>query len=153
MRAEDVLEFWFGDGSTAIAEKKGLWFRASDELDAEIRARFGSAVEAALAGGFGEWLATARGRLALIILLDQFTRNIYRGSGVAFSGDLLAQRYCLDGLERGDDRSLSPYERVFFYLPLEHAEDLALQERSVALFENKYRLQRLLAANMEAGKR
>lgn len=143
MQPAEVLNFWFGDGRSDIEQKKAIWFRGGADLDREIRDRFGPAVVRAVDGGFLDWLDSARGRLALIILIDQFSRNIYRGEGRAFAADGLAQRYCLEGLERGDDLQLSFYERVFFYLPLEHAEDLALQERCVALCEK----------NLEAAKK
>jgi uncharacterized protein (DUF924 family) len=134
---EALLDFWFGDDAddAATAERQApLWWKKNPELDERCRALFLPQVEAAAAGGLPDWAATARGRLALILLTDQLPRNLYRGSARAFASDPLAQRYCLERLDSGADRSLRPVERVFFYLPLEHAESLALQERSVALF-------------------
>lgn len=135
--AEIVIEFWFGAEGTPEADQERLarrWFIRSDEFDAEIRRRFGALVDAALAGDLDGWAQSTRGRLALLLLLDQFPRNLYRESPVAFAGDPAAQRYALEGLTRGDDLALAPRYRPFCYLPLEHAEDLALQHRCVALF-------------------
>lgn len=138
MQPRDVLEFWFGradDDAEVLRTQAPLWFRKSAELDAEISTRFGAAVEAASQGGLSEWGDTAQAVLARIILVDQFRRNIYRNSAAAFEADALARAWTLDGIDRGLDRQLRPVERTFFYLPLEHAEDRALQARSVQLFE------------------
>jgi len=132
-----VIEFWFGreadDGATAREQKK-LWWGKDEALDARIRERFGALVEAAAAGSHADWAQTPRGRLALILLFDQFPRNMHRGSERAFAFDALAQRLAMDGLGAGADQALRPIERVFFYLPLEHSESLDLQERCVELF-------------------
>jgi uncharacterized protein (DUF924 family) len=132
-----VIEFWFGAGSddaTTARERKKLWWGKDEALDAQIRDRFGRQVEAAARGDHDHWAQTPRGRLALILLFDQFPRNMHRGSAQAFAHDALARRLAIDGLESGADQSLRPIERVFFYLPLEHAELPDLQERCVALF-------------------
>ena len=133
----DVLAFWFGDttgdGATAERQKK-LWWSKDAVVDALIRERFGALVAAAAGGAYREWAREPRGRLALILLFDQFPRNIYRGTPQSFAHDALALQLALDGIAAGADRSLRAVERVFFYLPLEHAESAALQERSVALF-------------------
>lgn len=132
-----ILDFWFGalagDSATAQARQQ-LWWSKNAVIDAEIRERFGPAVAAAAAGAHREWAREPRGRLALILLFDQFPRNIYRDTPQAFAHDGLALRLALDGLAAAADQSLRAIERVFFYLPLEHAESPALQERSVALF-------------------
>lgn len=132
-----ILDFWFGalagDTTTAQARQQ-LWWSKNAVIDAEIRERFGPAVAAAAAGAHREWAREPRGRLALILLFDQFPRNIYRDTPQAFAHDGLALRLALDGIAAAADRSLRAIERVFFYLPLEHAESAALQERSVALF-------------------
>lgn len=137
-RSEEILSYWFGpgggDGWTFSEERLQLWFGKSAEVDEEIRARFGGDLDAAIRGELDDWTATPRGRLALLILLDQFSRHVFRGSPKAFAQDPKAQGIVLEGLERGDHRAIRPMERSFFYLPLEHAEDLALQERSVQLF-------------------
>ena len=129
----DVLRYWFGD--EPLQPRNKLWWQGGDQLDRDIAARFGQLVERALAGELDHWAETPRGRLALVILLDQFTRNIYRGSGKAFAGDEPALRIVRDGIAAGDDQRLHPLERTFFYLPLEHAESLAAQDEAVARFE------------------
>jgi uncharacterized protein (DUF924 family) len=135
-RSDDVLAFWFGstDGNVDESQRQ-KWFRRDEEFDAQIRQRFGEDLERAIRGEFGHWAESARGRLALIVMLDQFSRNLFRGSPRAWSQDLLAQQLALDGIELGHDLELHPVERVFVYLPLEHAEDLHLQEMSVEKFE------------------
>lgn len=132
-----VLNYWFGDLSTDpfAKQKTDLWFTASEQTDNEIRERFGNDVARASAGEYEALRSTPHGSLALIILLDQFTRNIYRGTPDAFASDPLALQYALDMIASGQDQKLSPVERIFVYLPLEHAEDQALQEQCVALFD------------------
>ena len=133
----DILGYWFGnesgDAATAKAQRQ-LWWAKDAAVDADIRKRFGAVVAAAATGAHDEWMATPRGRLALILLFDQFPRNMYRDTPQAFAYDWLACRVALDGINDGIEQSLRPIERVFFYLPLEHAESLPLQERCVALF-------------------
>lgn len=135
---ENVLAFWFGtetgDSTTAESQKK-LWWSKDAVVDAKIRERFGALVAAAAGGAHREWAREPRGRLALILLFDQFPRNIYRDTPQAFAHDGLALRLALDGIAAGADCGLRAIERVFFYLPLEHAESPEMQERSVALFE------------------
>lgn len=133
-----VLEYWFGtldDEWSIPMSRASIWFARSDETDDHIRTAFGADRECAVRGELQTWESSPRARLALIILVDQFSRNIFRGEPEAFAHDGLARRWCLDGLALGHDRSLAAVERVFFYLPLEHAEDLALQHRSVELYE------------------
>jgi len=130
-RAQEILDFWFGDRTGARAE----WFRKDPAFDATIRARFGAAVEAALGGAFAEWTAGAHGALALVLLLDQFTRNVFRDTPRMFAGDARALATAEAAVATGLDRELSAHERLFLYLPFEHAEDLAKQERALALFE------------------
>ena len=107
------------------------WFRKDAAFDAEIRERFGAAIAVALAGGYGEWCATADGALARVLLLDQFTRNVYRDTAAAFAGDARALATAQDAVERGLDRALDPFGRWFLYMPFEHAEDRAAQ-RAIA---------------------
>lgn len=136
-RAAAVLDYWFGaavDDAEVFAEKGALWFGANAAVDAEIRARFAALREDAIAGKLDHWLASPRGRLALVILLDQFSRNLLRGDPRAFAHDALARGWVDDGLHLGADRALRICERVFFYLPLEHSESLSDQQHSVALF-------------------
>ena len=131
---EDVLELWFGKPATTTEEygkKIRRWFMGGPALDAELRERFGSLVERAIAGELDAWATTPRGRLALIVVLDQFTRSIFRDTPRMYAGDAKAQALALDGLDRGFDEQLGFEERQFLGMPLAHAEDLALQERSV----------------------
>jgi uncharacterized protein (DUF924 family) len=135
--AEALLELWFGREplvGAALSERMGVWFGTSPEFDALLRERFAALVDAAAAGRLDAWAASPRGRLALILLLDQLPRNLFRGEARAFATDSRALALALDGIEAGHDRALGWQERLFFYLPLEHAEDLAVQERSLALF-------------------
>ncbi len=132
-----VLQFWFGspDAPDVVAERqKVLWWGKDPEVDRLVAVTFGGLVEDALSGGLGAWSGEPRGRLALVLLLDQMPRNIHRGSPRAFAGDVRARALTLEALERSEHHALAPIERVFLYLPLEHAEDLELQQRSVALF-------------------
>jgi prolyl oligopeptidase len=135
--AQQVLSFWFGPpGGPDEGQPRAAWFSKDPAFDAEIRERFGALIEQALEGGLRDWDAHgASGALARILLLDQFTRNSLRDTARAFAGDALALRAALTLLDAGGDRALTTLQRVFAYLPLEHAEDLALQHRSVALFE------------------
>jgi uncharacterized protein (DUF924 family) len=134
---EDVLDFWFGgirEGEPVPPERFALWFGGAGTTDRQIRERFAADVERAGAGGYDVWRVSPRGTLALLILLDQFPRNIYRGSARAYAFDGKARELCLAGLDEGQDRALNTFPRAFFYLPLEHAEDIDLQQRSVAAF-------------------
>jgi uncharacterized protein (DUF924 family) len=124
----DVLSFWFG------RDRKD-WFAKDDAFDAEIRGRFLAIYEAAAAGRLASWKSDARSCLALVIVLDQFPRNMFRASARAFAADALAREAARTILERGWDRSYSDDERTFAYLPFEHSEDLADQELSMKLFE------------------
>jgi uncharacterized protein (DUF924 family) len=130
---DEILDFWFGPPSSpGYGQSRPEWFRKNPSFDAEIRERFGAAMETALAGGFADWTAP-RAALARVLLLDQFTRNSFRDSARAFAGDPLALATAEASIARGDDRALIPVERWFMYLPFEHSEDLAKQERGVAL--------------------
>ena len=133
---QQVLNYWFGPlGSDTDKQIRALWFYKSEATDAEIRQRFGALIEPALAGHLRDWSRTPLARLAQIIVLDQFTRNVFRDSARAFAGDAQALPAALDLLARGDDLQLEPLQRWFALLPLEHAEDGAMQQRSVAEFE------------------
>jgi uncharacterized protein (DUF924 family) len=129
--SQSILDFWFGPPPHA---SRAEWFRKDERFDDAIRAHFGDAVGVALAGGYGEWCVTAHGALARILLLDQFTRNIHRGTPLAFAGDERALATAQDAVARGLDRELDTFERWFCYLPYEHSEDAAVQERSLELF-------------------
>lgn len=135
---QPLLALWFGNEADDVlraTRQAPLWWGKSSETDALLASRFGELVEAAAKGCLAHWADTPSGRLALILLLDQLPRNIHRGTPAAFAQDPLARDLCLKGLSIGADKSLSPLERVFFYLPLEHAESREQQARSVALFE------------------
>ncbi|ABM36670.1 DUF924 family protein [Polaromonas naphthalenivorans] len=133
----EVLDFWLGDGLALGWPTHNLnerWFLGGAALDQQIKARFGPSVELAVQGGLQDWEAPLHSRLALVILLDQFTRNVFRGSARAFDGDARAQQLVLRTLALQEDRQLPWVGRVFMYMPLMHAEDAALQETCVACF-------------------
>lgn len=135
---QPLLDLWFGDEANDVlraTRQAPLWWGKSSETDALLASRFGELAEAAAKGSLAHWADAPSGRLALILLLDQLPRNIHRGTPAAFAQDPQARDLCLKGLSIGADKSLSPLERVFFYLPLEHAESREQQARSVALFE------------------
>jgi len=131
---ESILDFWFGRaGAPGYGGERSQWFRKDAGFDEEIRLRFGAAIETALGGGFSEW-TDASGVLARILLVDQFTRNIYRETPRAFAGDALALSLARQAVERGDDRALVPVQRWFMYMPFTHAENVAAQETALDLF-------------------
>ncbi len=136
-RQEEILSFWFGDlapDKPVPPDRSRLWFGGSADTDNLIRTRFLADVQSAARGEYDAWCGSPRGALALIILLDQFTRNIFRNTPAAFASDGKALSVCRSGIGSGMDRELAVVERAFFYLPMEHAEDLRLQEQSVAAF-------------------
>lgn len=130
MTPQAVRDFWFGPPPWAF---RPAWFRKDPDFDAAIGTRFGALVEVALAGPLG-WGPAPAELLAEILVLDQFPRNLYRGQARAFAGDARARALALGLVDGGAHLKLQPLERLFAYLPLEHAEDPALQDRSVALF-------------------
>ncbi len=136
MDAQAVLDFWFlAPASEGYGAQRDVWFRKSDAFDADIRARFGAVIDAAVAGGLREWDALgAQGTLARIIVLDQFTRNARRDTPGAFGGDALALAAAQQLVASGADQALLPVQRWFAYMPFEHAESMAMQDQSVALF-------------------
>jgi uncharacterized protein (DUF924 family) len=131
-RALEVLQFWFGEGPPYADRPE--WFRKSDAFDREIERRFAALIESALQGGLPAWAAASQTALARVILLDQFPRNVYRNTPKAFAGDPLALAAARAMVDSGQDRALEPVQRVFVYLPFEHAEDPAAQDTSVQLF-------------------
>lgn len=139
-RAEDVLRYWFGEADhaaptpEALGAQLRLWFAQSSATDAFVRAEFGAELDAASSGGLGEWARSPRGRLALIVVCDQFPRNVHRDSPLAFAMDARAVGLTEEGLARGEDASLNVAHRIAFYMPLMHAEDMRRQERSLALY-------------------
>ena len=143
-KPETIHAFWFGatadqdSDTTIIARQSALWWKKQPEADAEIRMRFAPLVARAAVGELDGWLSVPsgmHGRLALILLTDQFPRNIWRGQAAAFAFDVLALRWSKETIERGLDRDARPIERVFLYLPLEHSENLADQRDAVRLFD------------------
>lgn len=126
----ELLDFWFG----ATDAPRDAWFRKDPAFDAQIRERFGAHVEQALTGAFDGTGRTPDDALAQVLLLDQFTRNIFRGTPRAFAGDARALALAQTLVARGDDERLSPLRRVFVYLPFEHAEDAQAQRESLRLF-------------------
>ncbi|WP_172143364.1 MULTISPECIES: DUF924 family protein [Pseudomonas] len=134
---QPLLDWWFGSGTTAAevaAARSALWFGKQDSQDSDARERFAGLVEQALAGELADWADSPQGWLALILLLDQLPRMIFRDSPRAFAGDDLARQLVLAGLDEEQEEALAPLQRVFVYLVLEHAEDLLLQDEAVRRF-------------------
>ncbi len=137
-QSKHVLEYWFGPSGSAVevaGRQRKLWFGKSPANDEAIKQQFAATLVAAAAGQLDHWAHTPRGRLALVIVLDQFPHHVHRDQPLAFATDPQALALSLSALEAGEDRHLTPIERVFLYLPLEHAESNALQNQSVALYE------------------
>lgn len=134
--AHAVLDFWFlPRHDPAHAQPRKEWFSKDASFDAQIARRFGSVIDGALDGAFREWLAEPDSALAYILVLDQFTRNVFRNTARAFAGDVRALAAAEALVTTGNDQRLSPAMRVFAYLPFEHAESIAHQDRAVMLFE------------------
>jgi len=134
---QHILDFWFSDSeldSPQLDSRMERWFGASDELDEQIRQNFSELIELATTDQLDDWAETPQGRLALIILLDQFRRNIYRGSAEAFALDKKALKIAIEGTMAGDHKQLDSVERMFFFMPLQHSESLKIQEKSVSIF-------------------
>lgn len=135
---DEIHAYWFGEldeMGLAAPERHALWFTPSSRTDACCRRRFGALVGQAMAGKLAAWAVRDRGLIALVLLLDQFTRNIYRGTPRAFAGDGRALALAQHTIESGHHQRLPAIYQVFLYLPLEHAEDLEVQEECVTLFE------------------
>ncbi|MDH5388287.1 MAG: DUF924 domain-containing protein [Gammaproteobacteria bacterium] len=134
---ERILDYWFGgfpDAYSADLSRQAMWFEQGYKYDQEIFIEFGAVYQRAIEGELEHWLDIPRGRLAIIVLLDQFSRHIHRGYPEAFAQDEKAQAICLEGIGAGDDFSLHPVERSFFYLPLQHAEDGEKQKWSIQAY-------------------
>jgi uncharacterized protein (DUF924 family) len=123
----EILQFWFSDRA------RPLWFEKDSGFDADINARFGPLVHQAQMGAFADWRSSPDGALALLLLIDQFARNIHRGQAKAYLADPLAREIAAEAVARGFDRRYPFPDRVFFYLPFEHCETLANQDRYFAL--------------------
>ena len=136
-RARALLDFWFGPhGDPAREQHREIWFKATEEFDAVLRREFLTDYEAAAGGALRAWEASAEGALALVLLLDQVPRNIFRGTPRAYAADRAARAVADRALERGFDQLVAPAWRIFFYMPLHHSEDIGDQQRSTALFES-----------------
>ena len=134
---EQILDFWFGEPPEGEERPSGheLWWQKSARVDRLIEKRFGKLVEKARSGALDGWTSSARGRLAVILLLDQFGRNIYREQPEAYLGDPKALELCYDGLDEAMDRALTTPQRCFFYMPMMHAEDVDAQLACVETFQ------------------
>ena len=135
MTPDDILDFWFGaSGSPERGKTRTIWFKKDAAFDAGLHARFGALHSDARAGHLQAWEAQGKSALALIIVLDQFSRNMFRGKPESFAGDTTALRLARAVVARGWDAGLLPVMRQFVYLPFEHSEMLADQDESVRLF-------------------
>lgn len=137
-KVHQLLDFWFGDLGVAdlpTSDRTNLWFGDNEELKIQMYDLFGSEFANAKSGKLAEWMKTPRGTLALIILLDQFPRYLHKRSPDAFAFDDSALALCIDGLREKMDQSLTLIERVFFYMPLVHAENSEIQEKSIRLYQ------------------
>ncbi len=138
--AQQIHAYWFGPGTDwlqIITDNRQRWFENGRALDEEISRRFKAALISARRGEFDDWQHCAIGIMALILLMDQFPRHIFRGQAEAFSSDAKALQICLAGMEAGIDATLSPVQQSFFYLPLEHAEDLAMHDRCIEVLTQR----------------
>ena len=138
VRIEAILAFWFEEKALSapqIDHRMDVWFGEDEVFDHECKKEFSADVELASEGKLDHWAHQPRGRLALIILLDQFRRNIHRNTAAAFEKDRMALKLCVEGAMQKIDRSLKPIERAFFYMPLQHAESRKVQAKSVELFQ------------------
>lgn len=144
-RPKDILDFWFGSGpwnAARLDQQYALWFGNEHDTpdviaarDERIRTTLEPLLERAAHGEFASWAASPKRRLALILLYDQVPRNCYRGTAAAFAFDREALTLSMEGLQLAADAALDPVERVFFYLPLEHAESMEAQDAGIAAFE------------------
>lgn len=137
-RIEHILSFWFKEqelSAPQIDRRMDIWFGEDQVFDHEIEKEFADDVEKASDGKLDHWAGEPKGRLALIILIDQFRRNMFRGTLKAFSHDKLALKLCVEGAMERKDKGLAPIERVFFYMPLQHAESRKVQAKSVELYD------------------
>ena len=154
---QEVLDFWFGPpDDPGYGQTRSQWFRKDEAFDASIAQRFGTLIEGALVGAIDDWVGTAASplpALARVIVLDQFTRNAFRGTARAFAGDAMALQTARWLVASGVDRQLTGVQRLFAYLPFEHAEDLAHQRTSLQLFEQLGRDEPTLADLLDWARR
>ena len=130
-----VLDFWFGEDPLLVLDKSDQWFEKDVSFDDSIRTQFAGLMKDAENGAFEDWAKTPRGALALVLLLDQFPRNVFRDDPRAFANDAHARRITEIAIDHGLDQQLSAIERTFLYLPLEHSENINAQQRVVGLFK------------------
>ena len=136
-RIDEILSFWFKEQALSapqIDHRMDIWFGEDPDFDDQIETAFADDVNSACKGKLDHWAAEPHGRLALIILIDQFRRNIYRNTEKAFSQDKLALKLCVEGAMEKKDKGLTPIQKVFFYMPLQHAESRKVQAKSVELY-------------------
>lgn len=136
-RIDEILSFWFKEqelSAPQIDRRMDTWFSEDPVFDHEIEKEFLRDIERASNGELNYWADEPRGRLALILLIDQFRRNIYRNTAKAFSKDKIALKLCVEGAMEKKDKGLTPIQKVFFYMPLQHAESAKVQAKSVELF-------------------
>lgn len=136
-RSEEILRFWFANtpaDAFTIDGRMAFWFGDDQSLDSQIESLFEKDIQQAEAGELDEWASSPRGRLALIILLDQLRRRLRSDSEAAYHCDHQALRLTIQGMEAGHDRQLEPVERAFFYMPMQHSESLKVQDYSVRTF-------------------
>ncbi|MEM9004371.1 MAG: DUF924 family protein [Cyanobacteria bacterium P01_F01_bin.86] len=136
--ATEILAFWFDDPTAPESEygqERRLWFHKDPAFDQQVRERFLAIYEQARQGIYDGWQQTSQGALALIILFDQFPRNMFRGTPKSFEADSQALAIAQRVIAQGGDRALIPVERMFLYLPFEHSENMDHQNQAVALFE------------------
>lgn len=139
LRIDEILAFWFREKEQSVPKidaRMDLWFGDDPDFDAEIKKTFADDVERASAGELRHWAREPRGCLALILLLDQFRRNIYRGKPEAFAKDKSALKLCIEGAAAKMDQALSPVEKLFFYMPLQHSESLKVQKKSCEIYRH-----------------
>jgi len=137
IRIDRVLAFWFKErdlSAPQIDARMDIWFGEDAHFDEQIEREFADEVEKASSGGLDHWARKPSGRLALIILLDQFRRNIYRNRPEAFALDKAALKLCVEGAMSKEDKGLTPIQRAFFYMPLQHAESSKVQQKSRAIY-------------------
>ncbi|MDH3350296.1 MAG: DUF924 domain-containing protein [Gammaproteobacteria bacterium] len=137
IRIDAILSFWFMEqklSAPQIDQRMDIWFGADPVFDHECKKEFSDDVDKASDGRLNHWAHKKRGRLALILLLDQFRRNIYRNTADAFAMDKVALKLCVEGAMQKNDQGLTPIERAFFYMPLQHAESRKVQAKAVQIY-------------------
>jgi len=137
LRIDAILAFWFKEqelSAPQIDRRMDIWFGEDQAFDHEIQQEFAADVDKASAGKLDHWAHESRGRLALILLLDQFRRNIHRGTPKAYEKDKIALKLCVEGAMEKKDKGLTPIQRAFFYMPLQHTESRKVQAKSVAIY-------------------